>query len=231
MSSRLKDFPFVQNAAIEQYEKAADGDVKQYPSLELVRIEKKFFEKKKGKLLEYAFGSGCNTIHLLKCGYKIDGIDVSSKWLKLTKKRIKKIDYIKNQPNLLLLDPAKSELPFDNNSFDYIVAMSILSLLGSEKKIKNLLREFKRILKPSGKIIIDINDQQSEFSENKKEIEKNVFLAKPVDKEVACYCLKNEEEFSRLVEDFFDIKDLGFSSHKVFGRTITEFIICAESKK
>ena len=231
MKSNLKDFPFVQNAAIEQYEKAADGDVKQYPSLELVRIEKKFFKKKDAKLLEYAFGSGCNTIHLLKCGYKISGIDVSSNWVKKTKERIKKLNNIKQQPNLLLLDPTKAQLPFNENSFDYIVAMSVLSLLGSEKKVKNLFREFIRILKPKGRIIIDINDHQSEFSQNKKEIEKNVFLAKPVDKEVACYCLKNEEEFSRLVEDFFDIKDLGFSSHKVFGRTITEFIICAENKK
>ena len=231
MNPNLKDFPFVQNAAIEQYEKAADGDVKQYPSLELVRIEKKFFEKKNGKLLEYAFGSGCNTIHLLKCGYEIDGIDVSSNWLKKTKERIKKIDYIKNQPNLLLLDPTKSELPFENSSFDYIVAMSVLSLLGSEKKIKNLLKEFQRILKPSGKIIIDINDQQSEFSENKKEIEKNVFLASPVDKDISCFCLKNEKEFKTLIEPFFSIIDLGFSSHRVFGRTITEFIICAEKNE
>ena len=231
MNINSEEFPFVQNAAIEQYEKAAKGDVKQYPSLELVRIEKKFFEEKKGKLLEYAFGSGCNTIHLLKCGYQVHGIDVSSNWLKRTKERIKKIKFIKNQPNLFLLDPIKNKLPFEDNSFDYIVAMSVLSLLGSEEKIKNLLKEFKRILKPSGKIVVDINDQQSEFSENKKEIDKNVFLAKPVDKEIACYCLKNEEEFKKLIEIFFSIKDVGFSSHKVFGRTITEFIICAEKIK
>ena len=229
MNKNLKDFPFVQNAAIEQYEKAADGDVKLYPSLELVRIEKKFFENKNGKLLEYAFGSGCNTIHLLKCGYKIDGIDVSSNWLKRTTQRIKELDYIKNQPRLVLLNPDESELPYEDSSFDYLVAMSVLSLLGSEKKIKNLLKEFKRILKPSGKIIIDINDQQSEFSENKKEIEKNVFLASPVDKDISCYCLKNENDFKNLIEPFFSIKDLGFSSHRVFGRTITEFIICAEN--
>ena len=231
MELNSRDYPFVQFDAIEQYEKAAEGDVKQYPSLELVRLEKIFFEKKGRKLLEYAFGSGCNTIHLLKCGYEVHGIDVSSNWLKKTRERIKKIEYIKKQPNLLLLNPSKKELPFENSSFDYIVAMSVLSLLGSKKKIKDLLKEFRRILKPSGKIIVDINDHQSEFSQNKKEIEKNVFLAKPVDKEIACYCLENEKEFKKLVETFFSIKDVGFSSHKVFGRTITEFIICAENNK
>ena len=154
MQPDSKEFPFVQKAAIEEYQKAASGDVKQYPSLELVRIEKKFFDKKKGKLLEYAFGSGCNTIHLLKCGYEVYGIDVSSNWLNKTKERIKKLDNIKSQPNLLLLDPNKDKLPFKESNFDYIVAMSVLSLLGSEKKIKNLLNELRRVLKPSGKIII-----------------------------------------------------------------------------
>ena len=103
MQSNSKEFSFVQNAAIEQYQKAAKGDVKQYPSLELVRLEKIFFGTKNGKLLDYAFGSGCNTIHLLKCGYEVYGIDVSSNWLKKTKERIKKLEYIKNQLGVQIL--------------------------------------------------------------------------------------------------------------------------------
>ena len=54
MQSNSKEFSFVQNAAIEQYQKAAKGDVKQYPSLELVRLEKIFFGTKNGKLLRLA---------------------------------------------------------------------------------------------------------------------------------------------------------------------------------
>ncbi len=45
--------------------------------------------------------------------------------------------------------------------------MSVLSLLGSEKKIKFLLSELKRVLKPRGKIILDINTNKSEFGKKK----------------------------------------------------------------
>ena len=42
--------PLVQLEAVEQYEKASSvGDIKSYPSLELVRLEKIFFNKKKRK--------------------------------------------------------------------------------------------------------------------------------------------------------------------------------------
>ena len=55
----------------------------------------------------------------------------------------------------------------------------------------------------------------------KQEIVNSIFMQIGYSKKIA----------ETLLEDFFDIKDLGFSSHKVFGRTITEFIICAENKK
>lgn len=228
----MKDFPLVQNLAISQYEKAAKGDVKLYPSLELVRLEKWFLKSNtKGKMLEYGFGSGCNTIHLLKCGYDIYGLDVSKNWIKRTTKRIEKIKEIKKKPKLIHLKPDSTSLPFPDNFFKNIIAMSVLSLLGKQSKIENLFQEFKRVLKPDGKLILDINDQKSVFSGSKNKIKNNIYKAKPVDNYIQTFCLKSEKSFENLVSKFFNVKEVGFSSHKVCGRTITEFIICATNKK
>ena len=41
--------------------------------------------------------------------------------------------------------------------------MSVISLLGDENSVKLLLNEFKRVLKPNGKLIIDINDRVGIF--------------------------------------------------------------------
>lgn len=220
--------PFIQIKALDEYEKASSGPIKLYPSLELVRLEKKFFEKKDGKVLEYGFGSGCNSIHLLKCGYKLYGIDVSKGMLQVTRKRVIK-NGLSRYCKLNILTPNMKKLPYKSNFFDYVVAMSVLSLLGSEKKIKNLLREFNRVLKPGGRVVIDINDQNSEFAVNNLQIKKNIFLTKPIGQGVIkSFCLKNEKDFIKIVKPFFLIKDVGFSSHKLFGREITEFIISAE---
>ena len=224
---KKEKFPLVQIEAVKQYEKAALGDVKLYPSLELVRLEKWFFKSGKGKLLEYGFGSGCNTIHLAKCGYNIFGIDVSKNWVKKTNIRLKKIKGI-IKPKLIHLKPDAVKLPYKSNTFDYIVIMSVLSLLGSEKKVKNLLKELKRVLNFRGKIILDINDQASDFSGSKNRVSKNIYKARPVDSLIKTYCLKSAKNFENLIKRYFKIKDVGFSSHRVVGRTITEFIICAE---
>ena len=74
MKKRIK---IVQSVAAEQYELGAKLTDKNYPSLELVRLEKLFLKSTGKEILEYGFGSGVNTIHLLKCGYKVTGIDVA----------------------------------------------------------------------------------------------------------------------------------------------------------
>ena len=91
--------------------------------------------------------------------------------MRKTRKRVKKIKSA-FKPKLLYFKPTSKKLPFKANSFDYVVAMSILSLLGSEKKVKNLLKEFRRVLKPTGKIILDVNDQASDFSGKHNKIAK-----------------------------------------------------------
>lgn len=221
----------VQIEAAAEYEKAAKGPLKKYPSLELVRLEKLFFKaNNKGKLLEYAFGGGCNTLHLLECGYKVYGLDVAKGALKSTNKRMNNYPELKKKLKLDLLPLNATKIPYPDNYFTYGVALSILSLLGTESKVRTLLSELKRVMAPKGKIILDINDQDSEFSKGKKQIEKNVFLAKPVDSEIKCFCLKNEKDFEDLIKDYFNIEDVGYSSHKVFGRRINEWIICATKK-
>ena len=175
------------------------------------------------------FGSGVNTIHLLKCGYLITAIDV----VKYNKfKLMNKLNNSqKKKLKLDILNLKSNRLPYKNNSFDHIVAMSVISLLGNENSVKRLLSEFVRVLKPNGKLIIDINDHESEFSKNSQQIRKNIFLTKLVDKKIKTFCLKNISQFKKLISKYFKVIDAGYTSHRVFKRKITEFIICAINSK
>ena len=85
--------PLVQIDAVNQYEKSNEKTSKDYPSLELVRLRKTILWRKKGKVLEYAFGSGCNTKFLLKKNYKVYAIDVSKNaYANLKKKKLEKFE-------------------------------------------------------------------------------------------------------------------------------------------
>ena len=100
-------------------------------------------------------------------------------------------------------------------------------MLGSENKVRLIVNRAKKSHGTKRKIIIDINDHKSEFSEGKKQIEKMFFLSKPMENEIKCFCLKSEKDFENLIQDYFRIEDIGYSSHKIFGKRINEWIICA----
>ena len=87
--------------------------------------------------MEFAFGSGCNTEFLVSEGYNVYGLDVSKSALNTTQNRFKANNKLSTENlHLSLLSPESKKLDFDDNYFDFIVAMSILSLLGSEERIK-----------------------------------------------------------------------------------------------
>ena len=81
----------------------------------------------------------------------------------------KKLDTNPDFANRAVLKHLSSDdirLPFQDNEFDYVVCMSVLSLLESKERIAILVNEFLRVLKPGGRMIIDINGPESEFSKN-----------------------------------------------------------------
>jgi len=67
-------------------------------------------------------------------------------------KKFKHLDWINageagiENLNLFKLDFNADRLDFENNLFDYVVAMTVLSLLGDEARAKLLLSEFKRVM-------------------------------------------------------------------------------------
>ena len=223
----------VQKKVLKNWDKVfKGGSNKMYPSLELVRLESIFFEKKRsGTIIDYACGSGCNTEFLAKYDYNLHIADTSKLALIKTRQRVKK-NFPKKKIKSIHIKPQTNRLSIKDNSYDYIVAMSVLSLLGSKKNILKLLNEFKRILKPNGKIIIDINDHNSEFSKGMKMISKNVFEVNQIgNNKFNAYCLKTKKDFEKLICDFFKVIDSGYSCHMIFKRRINEWIICGQNNK
>jgi ubiquinone/menaquinone biosynthesis C-methylase UbiE len=205
------------------------GSDKQFPNLDLVRLEKWFFNHQPGKLLEYAFGCGVNMLHMLREGYTVEAIDASPSAKKLVESKLQANQIDPAKYNLHLVTPETTQLPFADETFDYVTCISVLSLLGSVERATHLLHEFKRVMKPGAKIIVDINGHTSDFAAKGKLIEPDVyeFMGESNTDPVRCLCFDNVEKFKALIEPVFHIEDVGYSCHKYFHSEIIEYIICA----
>lgn len=113
--------------------------------------EKKFLTKnikENSKVLEVGCGDGRSLKDIIDVTKNLTGIDHDDKAIKDAKNNFKNISQVK------LLVAKAEELPFNNDSFDYVICMTTFANFGDKKY--EVLDEMKRVLKDNGSIIISV---------------------------------------------------------------------------
>lgn len=107
------------------------------------------------KGLEVGCGNGKNMLY--RNDIYMNGIDICDRFVDICKK--KNLDVI--QGNML-------ELPYDNEYFDFVMAIAVLHHLDTEEKRINALNEMFRVCKKNGKIYILVWAFEQEESSKRK---------------------------------------------------------------
>ena len=117
-----------------------------------------------GKLLDFGCGSGNNSIFFINKMYDVYGCDVAENFKECVKDLLKKYQINENIINkFTLLDKNYKRLPYDDNTFDVIVANQVLYYLPSREAIIQTCNELKRVLKPNGVIYISMMGQKNYY--------------------------------------------------------------------
>jgi ubiquinone/menaquinone biosynthesis C-methylase UbiE len=96
-------------------------------------------------ILDAGVGTGNLAILIEKTGAKVVGLDFSEEALSIYK--------MKNPKAEIILHNLENPLPFPNDYFDKIVSNNTIYNIPREKRL-NVFLEFKRVLKPGGKIVV-----------------------------------------------------------------------------
>ncbi|MEI9806186.1 MAG: class I SAM-dependent methyltransferase [Pseudolabrys sp.] len=104
-------------------------------------------EKIGGRILEVGIGTGISLSDYSPKN-RIVGVDISAPMLEKAKGRVAKYGLL-HVEQLAVMDA--SELSFDDNSFDVVVAQYVVSTVPEPE---NTLDEFARVVKPGGEIIL-----------------------------------------------------------------------------
>jgi tRNA (uracil-5-)-methyltransferase TRM9 len=150
-------------------------------------------EWRQGKLLNLGCGHGSDFLPFSK-KFELYGVDFSGEMLRLARKYAEKFNF---QVNLAAADVCY--LPYDNETFDYIISVATYHHLKREQQLK-AFQELKRVLKPGGSAFITVwNRRQPRFWFKGKEVQvpwriKNEILYR-------YYYLFTYGELKRLAED------------------------------
>lgn len=94
-------------------------------------------------ILDAGCGNGKNMIYLQNKGLSVKGIDFSEKLLQICKDK-----------NLDVEEADIRSLPYEDNSFDYVISIAVIHHLSTEKDRYQAINEMLRVCKPNGKILI-----------------------------------------------------------------------------
>lgn len=97
-------------------------------------------------ILDYGCGQGRLAGELIELGYvNVLGIDSSTEMIRIARERVPDAGFAENHGE---------RLPCGDASIDAVLMFAVLTCIPSDDAQKNLLREFKRILRPGGLLLI-----------------------------------------------------------------------------
>jgi len=214
---------FVDDVNFDYYERHFSGGASHIiPNVNTVRCEIWFFRKnrKPGKLLDYGFGYGQESIYFAENGYEVYGLEI----IPSAKSRFD--DYLRgHRPELVdkietrLLEKDEAHLPYADNWFDFIHSNQVIYHLPSEGAVKGLLHEWHRILKPGGLLMFSTVGPQNTLVADGIEVDKNLYECEyktpnSGDSVRIRSFLMPDEAHIRSLCSMFDVQEVGwFTNH------------------
>ena len=128
--------------------------------------------KKEGvrKILDIGFGVGRHTILFAKEGFDVYGIDTSESGLEYANK------WARKEKITVRLEPGEmSNLPFESDFFDLIIAWNVL-YHGILDSIRKSIEEIRRCLKQDGYLLCSLISVKNDKYGLGEEIERNTFV-------------------------------------------------------
>jgi ubiquinone/menaquinone biosynthesis C-methylase UbiE len=155
-------------------------------------------------VLEVGSGTGRFTIELAKLGLNVTTCDISTPMLKKIKEKLLNLDFKKN---ITLTKGDIYNLPFKDNSFDYVVCIRVLNQLGEKQNKNKALKELCRVCIPNGSILFDFINSRS------------LTIFAGADKKSGVISVN---EMKRFVDDISGIRIIDMSGRLIVSQTLLE---------
>ncbi len=181
------------------------------------------------RVLDIGFGDGRNTTLLCEQGFEVCGTEITAAIVERAHQRLLKLGY-----NVDFRVGRNSNIPFENEYFDYIVSCHCCYYCDANELFSQNLAEYARVLKTDGFLIASVADTSSYIFKNAIQQPDGSFIIKDDPygnrNEYRLYGFSNsfqlEDYFSELYKNF----SIGHAHNDYFGINEKLFWVVCQKK-
>ncbi|NND81376.1 MAG: class I SAM-dependent methyltransferase [Gammaproteobacteria bacterium] len=167
-------------------------------------------------ILDVAFGDGRNTVFLCELGLDVCGIEITREIVAQTKNRLTELG-----KNADLRVGRNSAIPWEDQSFDYILACHCCYYCDEGETFLDNIKEYHRALKPGGYLIASVADKSSYIFENAEQLEDGTSRINddPYQNRngYRLHGFSTENEIEQYLSDYFDNFSFGHANNNYYG--------------
>jgi SAM-dependent methyltransferase len=199
----------------------------EYPNELMIRFYHNYLKhniESGGRVLDFGFGSGNNSVYLIEQGYNVYGLEVVSSTIRLVEDKLKR----KNLPGKCLdnfkeISARWEPLPFEDSFFEFILSNLVLYYYATEDVIQRTCKELARCLRPGGIVLFTMIGTKNSIISNAKQIDDlNTYEVPGKGKRASLdgqllYFVHDEDQLKNLFSGFKPM-DIGYYDENIFGR-------------
>jgi len=168
------------------------------------------------RILDVAFGDGRNTIFLCELGLNVSGVEITEGIVQQTKVRLESLGL-----SAELKVGRNSNLPFEDETFDYILASHCIYYCDENETLIDNLKEYSRVLKPNGYLIASIAKNNSYIFTNADKLSDGSMLIKADPYEnrngYRLFAFSSENEIQAYFSPYFNNFSFGLAENNYYG--------------
>lgn len=177
-------------------------------------------------ILDIGFGDGRNTGFLCEMGLSVSGIEITQGIVDQTHQRLTKLGLSAD-----LRVGRNSSIPFEGETFDYLLACHSCYYCDENQTLRDNLKEYYRVLKPGQFLIASVANKSSYIFENAEQLpDGSLLITKdPYNNREGyrLYAFSTEEEIKQYFSPFFKNFCFGTADNDYYGISERVFwVVC-----
>ena len=189
-------------------------------------LKKKIKIKKKPKILDVGCGFGNNLIAFTKMKADLYGTEVTKKICNIAENLLKQ-----NNITSTIKVGTNKDIPFQSNFFDLLLSINVLHYENSEKNIIKALKEYRRVLKKGGTLVLITVGPNHEIIKNSEILSPHIYKIKKWDfrNNEKFFYFDSEKYLQNYLLKLFNSIETGRSTEKLMTKTL-DFLVSKSVK-